>query len=541
MHRTGVSIYSILENSKLGLKTILYVETISRNGLDSYKIPVRDFLGHTEAVNALACAGDCSFLVSGSTDATVRVWSPDSLLHVFIGHSSGVSAVAISKDMKLIASGSQELIVWDLETLEQVCRISFDARLNGLKFVDQRLVVCLEDGLLLMLDLNAWKPMFSKHLGIPLTSLAVDPDRRQLAVGTRGDRVLLFNLEDYAQTDSFPMSGGSESLSFSPDGQFLAVAGRGGKIYVWNRSTGEVQERKAERGLPVRSLAFSPDSSILLGAGVSGDLQVWNGNSVPRIVHVINSPINSVVVAEDGDSFVTGASDGSIFIHSIDGQLERHFPGQARVCSVTSDGDSLAAGIQQSTLHVWDLKSMEFIEGAKEDGWINSISISARGDYVATGSKDNLVRLWNAKTMGVDHAFIGHRLPVKSVAFSPDGSLLVSGSSDRTVRIWDVQAKSIKKVLEVPHWVQTVAFSSEGDVIGAQLINGEVHRWRADDFVPLEDDEGMSFPERLQWMADDFNAYAVAETVILECPDANRFQNVTNWVQSSETCFSRMT
>src|SRR5688572_27184400 len=68
---------------------------------------VRTFPGHTKAVNDVAFRPDGQRLVSGSDDATVRIWELDTgkELHALRGHGeSSIRGVAFSPDGRWVAS-----------------------------------------------------------------------------------------------------------------------------------------------------------------------------------------------------------------------------------------------------------------------------------------------------------------------------------------------------------------------------------------------------------------------------------------------------
>ncbi len=542
LHRLHLHICQILKIWIWELKMVLYVERITAHGVGSYKIPVREFLGHTASVTALAGNGAGIFM-SGSEDRTVRVWTFDSLQHVFVGHSAAISALALSPDSRYLLSGGKELILWDLQQLERIHAFPLDARVNALRFDDRTNTAYagLEDGSLVVVDVNGLQTSIVKKTGKAIADLAILSRDNCLAVAFRGDVISVLDLEGYQELRTLEIDGGSVSLEFSPTIGFLVAASRNGQIYLWDQSW-ELRKAQIQHALPLRSLSVSPNGSYIIAAGISGKLQFWDSATLSHIrtVSVLNSPINAVQILGSGEIVVAGASGGSLFIYSVDGRLISHFTGQSPVLSVTASKNHVAAGIQSQTIHVWNLNNWEFLEGSVKDVWINSIAFSPDRSLLATGSKDNVLRIWNAKTMGLLHSFVGHRLPVKSVAFSPDGLLLASGSSDKTVRVWNVATKKEVTVLDVPHWVQAVTFSKNGDFLAALLINGDRLYWKLPTFEPIPPQNNVEFDQRSYWESPEFRVTALAETVILETDHPDRFTNPTEWVQTSEFCFSRI-
>ena len=64
--------------------------------------------GHTSGVRSVAISRNDEFVVSGSDNRTVRIWATATgeLLHELKGHAGKVVSVAVSPDCQHIASGS---------------------------------------------------------------------------------------------------------------------------------------------------------------------------------------------------------------------------------------------------------------------------------------------------------------------------------------------------------------------------------------------------------------------------------------------------
>jgi WD40 repeat protein len=92
-----------------------FVETDLRN-LKYGRYP--DFLGHRDYVHSVAFSPDGKYLVSGSRDKTVKLWSVESQKEVSTlrAHSDYVTSVTFSPDGKYLASGSIDKTVklWNI-------------------------------------------------------------------------------------------------------------------------------------------------------------------------------------------------------------------------------------------------------------------------------------------------------------------------------------------------------------------------------------------------------------------------------------------
>jgi WD40 repeat protein len=81
---------------------------------------LRELVGHTDVVRAVALSGDSRHALSGSDDRTLRWWNLETgaCLHTLPGHTGEVNAVALSSDARhaLSGSGDETLRWWDLET-----------------------------------------------------------------------------------------------------------------------------------------------------------------------------------------------------------------------------------------------------------------------------------------------------------------------------------------------------------------------------------------------------------------------------------------
>jgi cytochrome c len=288
-------------------------------------------------------------LASGAVQAQLR------------GHGGPVRAVAISPDGKHAVSGSFDTsaIRWSLErnVAEQVMRFHDDA-VNA--------VLWLKDGRIVTAGADA-------HIAI------WTPGRQE------PDKVLNGH------------SGPIVDLAVSTDGKMLASASWDHTVRLWPLAGGEARVLKGNEQ-NVNGVAFSPDGSRVFSAGYDTTLRIWPLDGEGVTVRRLPSPLNSVVVAPDGE-IVTAGATGKVFFLSPKGEMR---------------GEVEASAVP-----------------------VIQLAMSHDGKLVAAAGIRGSVAVIDRKTRKLERTLIGPGLPVWSVAFFPDNKTLLTGGTDRTIRRWD--------------------------------------------------------------------------------------------------------
>lgn len=434
--------------------------------------------GHTNEVGTVAFGPDGSWVVSCSSDGTVRMWDlrTGTELRRFEGHTKPVWTLAVSPDGKMIATGSEDTtaILWDGQSGQQLHVLT------------------------------------GHHDHVE--SVAFSPDGRSLATGARESTVRIWDVSSGEEKDrlSFKEKEEVNALAFSPDGTQIAESvGYFPSLYsnpesvvkmirIIDLSTKSVRWEISDPE-NARSIAFNPQGTKL-AAGLGNDAKVWDLENRKLLWHFKGheNPVWCVAFSKKGDFLATASIDRTIRFWDLTvGETVRTLKGHSRaIYSISFDpsGRMLASSSEDGTIKVWDAS----IAGRRDtlkghDAGISSLVFSADGKIIASAGgksgqgKERMVNLWNPQTGARVRTIEGFSDQPNALSISPDGKTLCVGTDDCMLWTVDQDSGLIREKVKVttlsglPVQDNIVAcpFSPDGKRIAVGLHNGEISVWQA--------------------------------------------------------------
>jgi WD40 repeat protein len=458
--------------------TIVLLLAARANAQNELKFEIVANIPHSQGVKSVAFSRDGTHLLSGSQDATLKLWDTDTgkVLRTFVGHTDGVNSVAFSPDGTRALSGSWDktLKLWDVAT-GTVLR-TLEGHTDGINSVafspDGALVLSgSQDKTVKLWNAETGQLLrtFEGHAG-SVNAVAFSPDGALLFSGSEDKTLKVWNSatgELVRTIEGHQQAVDAVAVSFK--GNYLLSGSEDKTVKLWDTATGQLLRMFDRHNGVVAAVSVSPDGTSLLSAGEDKVVRLWEVAS-GRLLKEFVGPadwINSVAFSPDGTHVVAASWDNTLKLWDVaSAQLSPKFAGQTDqlyAIALSADGARLLAGGEDKTVRLWSAESGQLLQFGAHEERVNAVAFSPDGTRLLSGSSDKMMKLWDAATGRLVRTFQGHASAINSVAYSRDGTRVLSGSEDATVKLWDVRTGELLRTLDGNAGaVHSVTFSPDG-------------------------------------------------------------------------------
>ena len=495
---------------------------------------------HAGEVNCVAFSSDGRLLAIGADNGTVLIRDTESwdLKAVLSGHTDNVLSVAFSPDDRLLASGAWDdrVRLWDAIDFKAIATV--EGHTNDVEYVafspDSKTLAaaCWSDNTVRLWDTASGEErIVLKGHAQRVFCVAFSHDGKLIASGDKDYTVRLWDAATGAMLHT--LTGHTEwvrGVAFSPDDRILASCSNDGFVRFWDTSAGELIKTIRGNSDRLRAVAYSPNGKALATAGSQGIVRLWKANEEQerrtlvqartqvtstgfgrngRLLTAVSNQnstcfalwnpaletesatfeqntkkiIWSVALAPDGQTFATGAHDGTVNLCDLASgdirvTLGKHAD-QVRQLAFVPDGQTLIAASWDNTVKLWDVAGQrEPLTLAVETC---TMAIDSTGTSLATSGENGSVDLWAPSSGRLRKTLRGHEDLVGSLVFSPDGTTLVSGSGDHTIRFWNVATGQQQgALLGHADSIDALAISPDGKTLASASADGTLRLWNVD-------------------------------------------------------------
>ncbi|MFO7780524.1 MAG: WD40 repeat domain-containing protein, partial [Spirochaetia bacterium] len=305
----------------------------------------------------------------------------------------------------------------------------------------------------LLWDLATGDQMMSLDAGDFVYTVAISPDERYIAAGTRSAGTRVFDRTSEEEVAYIPRS--SSSLRFTHDGEHL-VSGSSDGTEIWDWRDERLYVSLDPQLSEANDVALSPDGTRVYVAADDAAIHVWDTGTLQLITtlrghnqieqhgETIESTVHAVELSPDGTHILTAGirnwSDRVVQRLNRDdgvsdlsyGRTYRSFRMRENTVILSSDGNWLLN--VGSRTFLYDYGSGDLIQEI-EAGEITEAAFAPDELSVFVGLRNGELREVDLLSGRQQGDIVAHTQPVTGIQFFPDGRRMLTSTGDGTIRI----------------------------------------------------------------------------------------------------------
>jgi WD40 repeat protein/serine/threonine protein kinase len=457
---------------------------------------------HQGAVRTLQYTKDGEFILSGSEDNSIKLWSTENgrIQKTFRGHDGAIRALALVDDDSVIVSASHDNRIkqWSIRQYEEI-RVLQSRVLEGhtdsvlsAQFSPngEKIVTASRDR-----TARIWQSVDGAHLrqlseghSFLASRVAYFPGGKRMATAAVDNTLRIWDINSATQKRVLDQTGRASAFAISADGTLIVTGGNNSIAQVWDAEKGDaplfvLTGHKSE----VTAVAISADNKWILTGDARGRAKMWDVKTRKVVYEMENHSrrITDALFLADGSRVLTASSDNSVAQWDTStgeelGTLQLKHTDSVASIALRPVGRQLVTGSVDGTVRVWDIDKATVL-GSFKLGSVNSVAISKDGQRaVAIDANDRKVAVWSLADSGdiKPQSVFEYDGELWAATMTPEGTgVLTVGGSEATI----VDLKSQKSTASFsPHGVVASAnFSSDGRFVVTGSWDSSARIWNA--------------------------------------------------------------
>ena len=377
--------------------------------LDGSLLNLRDFLfqGHQRWVRCVCYSTDGTKLLSGSDDATIKVWD-----------------VTTGKRLRTLRGHQYSILVLDYHPTEE------------------KAISCSTDSTIKEWDLTTGNCLQTLEGHESSIKSVCYSSNGQLAVSGGNDKTIkIWDLQKGLCTQT--LEGHQKDINdvlFFDNDQQIASCSNDKTIKIWEVATGKCIETIEGHNSAIYTIAIHPTKQQLISAA-GKTIKMWDITSRKclQTFHGHKKWINSVSYSLDGQRIVSAANDKTVKEwDTTTGQCLQTLKGHDGWVSTAryhKDGQRILSCSNDKTIKEWHTATgqcLQTFEG--HASWITSVCFSLDSQLLILGARDGTIKIWDIASGRCLQTLEGHRYGVNKILYHPNQSQLLSGSDEGDIK-----------------------------------------------------------------------------------------------------------
>ncbi len=499
--------------------------------------------GHTANIHTIAFSPSGDFLLSGSNDKTIKIWSTssgriiDSIQgskvffiqsvcynhngDMFASYDNGQLQIWNSKtqlmlknihfndslsrkniefhpsNKEILLSGFQFVGIWNLESGELIRRMdtsygdsdicSAHYSLDG-----DRLYLIFENGNVVILDAhnyNVISKLFDFHDNTS-RKVVISKDCRFVAIQYESCIEIWNSDEGILYKTISDKHMGLKASSFSPNNRFLSSASNE-MLYVWDiESEIMIAEFKGHAG-SINSTIFHPNNTIIASCSLDRTIRLWDLK--PSVSHrkLVGhaEDVYSVSYDNTGKHLLTISRDKKIIIWDRNAGIVKYeyniYDSQYIVSclyAIFTSIDYIIITLQTNSIVFVDMKSSKHISEMKiNNSLVEKIAYCKTKNIIATSAgEEDKIKIWDMDSKMLCKTLNGHKGYIKSISFNHKGNILASGDDESIIKIWHYSTGYVEELLGHTGAISCLCFSPDDKFLVSGSEDGSIKVWDAE-------------------------------------------------------------
>ena len=486
---------------------------------------------------------DSNYLISGSRDGTVQVWSNDyqviyqklfnqpvqsityfsqfrqlaiagysnyfevnevknyqvNLKANLNAHSNQVKALVILHNTNIASASLDSTIkIWNSTTFSLVANLTnHTARVSSLAILSNSAFLSGSlDGRIGIWNSTTLQLIKFLIVNAETYSFTILPNTN--FVSSTGTKILQWNSTTYTNVlfDIIPNGASALSLATLPNNANIVAACGDNYIRIYDSVLFKLITKFIAHTSAVFTIAVLPNTNLVSGS-YDNTIKIWNSTTFSLIKTLISgnllSGVTSIVVLPNSNFVSTGDSNIKVWDSTLFSALNKITNvGTNTLCLTALSNSRIISGSLDGTVKVWTIEKIKNIYMSITNKYTTEKPITAMGSFdhfVLTGSTDLSITIWDITVLNTATFFkVLTKVHSQKITcfLSINNQFFLSGSADKKIIVWD--SNNFNKLYELTLHkgsINSLSYQSNGANLISSSTDTSVIVWNTTNDLSL--------------------------------------------------------